>query len=335
MKILVTGASGFLGLNILRQLSISRPEATIVAADLHAPSAEDLSALGRASRSIIFESLDVRDQGACLRLVAEVGTTHVIHAAAVTCSESAAIADDNTRKANLTGAENILKAATAAKLVQRCLLLSSSGVYSQRGGNVSCDEEDPLQLDNEYASSKRAAELLMNSYETAGGFVIAAARIAPAYGPFERSRATRPHVSLIRRLTDSLLENRPLRIGGTDCERDWTHSGDIAAALDCLLFSPRLSYRVYNVGSGVGVSARKIITLFAEKGLEVCWSDDAPDIVLDPKDGRKPLVIERLQHDTGFTPRFDICTGIADAIATESGRLPVAYGNYGQRKSTR
>lgn len=335
MKVLVTGASGFLGLNILRQLSMSRPHATIVAADLHAPTAEDLSALGRAGRSILFESLDVRDQSACLRLVAEIGTTHIIHAAAVTFSESTATADENTRQANLTGAENILKAATAGKLVQRCLLLSSSGVYSQRGGNVSCDEEDPLQLDSEYASSKRAAELLMNSYEAAGGFVIAAARIAPAYGPFERSRATRPHVSLIRRLTDSLLEGRPLRIAGTDCERDWTHSSDIAAALDCLLFSPRLNYRVYNVGSGVGVSARKIIALFAEKGLEVYLSEDAPDIVLNSRDGRKPLAIERLQHDTGFTPRFDICTGIADVITTESTRLPVGHENHLQRKSTR
>jgi UDP-glucose 4-epimerase len=330
VRILVTGASGFLGLNVLKQLSESRPQAAIVAADLHRPASEELAALGDAARSVVFKPLDVGDPEACLRLVADIDATHILHAAAVTLTEETAAAVDLTKRVNLQGTDNILKAAAAAKTVQRCLFLSSSGVYAQTGDNPACAEDDPLRLDSEYASSKGAAELRMNSYE-AGAFVVASARVSPVYGPFERSRDTRPRVSLIRRLLDFLLDGRPIRIGGADLSRDWTHAADIAAALEALLVSPRLNHRVYNVGSGSSASAREVVALFIEAGLQVRWTDEAPDIFLDPRDSRKPLAIMRLQRDTGFAPRFDIRAGIAAAIAAESARR-AGYGIHRQEK---
>jgi UDP-glucose 4-epimerase len=331
MRILVTGASGFLGLNLLKHLAESHPQA-VLAADLHAPVAEDLDGLGHTARTTVFEALDVRDPEACLRLVVGSGATHIVHAAAVTLTEETVAAVDLTRDVNLQGAENILAAAKAAKTVQQCLLVSSSGVYCQSGGNPSCGEDDPLQLNNEYASSKRAAELRMHSYEAAGGFVVAAARVSPVYGPFERRRDTRPRISLICRLLDFLLDGRPIRIGGTDFSRDWTHAADIAGALEAVLSSPRLNHRIYNVGSGSGVSAREIIAIFIEAGLEVRWTDASPDIFLDPRDSRKPLAIERLQHDTGFAPRFDIRAGISDTIAAESARRTAGNEIHWQEK---
>jgi nucleoside-diphosphate-sugar epimerase len=97
--------------------------------------------------------------------------------------------------------------------------------------------------------------------------------------------------------------------------RDWTHASDVAAALDGLLFAPKLKHRIYNVSAGESMSAREIIALFVERGLKVCLTPDArqADIVLDERDSRRPLAIERLRQDTGFVPRFNILSGI-DAL---------------------
>jgi nucleoside-diphosphate-sugar epimerase len=303
MKILVTGASGFLGLNLLQHVAQAHPDATLIAADLHPPEPEVRAA------PIVFQALDVRDPRACLDVLASHRPTHIVHAAAVTLTELTADAVRLTHSVNFQGTENLLQAARAAESVQTCLLLSSSGVYSQTSDAAVCDEDHPLDLRDAYARSKREAEMLM------GDFSIVAARIGPAYGPFERPRATRPRVSLIRRLLDFLQSGRPVRVAGTDVCRDWTHAADIAAGLDGLLFSPTLKHRIYNVSSGRPVSAREVLEILIEQGLQVQWtSDDDADIVLDPLDSRKPLVIERLRRDTGFKPRFDFRTGLASLI---------------------
>jgi nucleoside-diphosphate-sugar epimerase len=297
MKILVTGAGGFLGLNLLRHLAQAHPEATIIAADLHPLEPE-----------AIFQALDVRDPRACLDVLASHRPTHIVHGAAVTLTEETPAAAELTRNVNFQGTENVLRAALAAGSVQRCVLLSSSGVYSQNS-DAACDEDHPLDLRDAYTKSKRGAEMLM------GDLPVVAARIGSAYGPFEHPRATRPRVSLIRRLLDFLHAGRPVRVAGTDFCRDWTYAMDIAAGLDGLLFSPTLNHRIYNVSSGWPVSAREVLEILIEQGLQVEWTrDEEADMVLDPRDSRKPLSIERLRRDTGFQPRFDFRTGLASLI---------------------
>jgi nucleoside-diphosphate-sugar epimerase len=309
MRILVTGASGFLGLNVVRHLAVAHPQATILGVDLHPPCEHDL---GDAE----FARLDIRDPQSCRGLLRRAQPTHLLHAAAVTLAESTPESDCLTYAVNHQGAINLLEAAVASGSVERCVILSSSGVYDQQADGP-CDEDHPLDPRGAYAQAKRKAELRMTALEASGGFPIVAARVGPVYGRFERSRSTRPRVSLIQQLLDALADGREVRVNGTDMHRDWTHAEDIAAALDGLLFAPELHHRIYNVSTGESVSARQIIALLAERGLRVRWTSDpdAAGISLDPTESRKPLVIARLVRDTGFHPRFDIRAGLADLIA--------------------
>jgi nucleoside-diphosphate-sugar epimerase len=304
MRILVTGASGFLGLNLVRYFTKAHPQATILGVDLHPPCEHD-----PATHSV---ELDIRDPQACRDLLQRAQPTHLLHAAAVTLAESTPESDSLTFAVNYRGTINVLEAALACKSVERCVILSSSGVYSQLAYGP-CDEDHPLDLTGAYAQAKRQTELRMAALEAIGGFPIVAARIGPVYGRFERSRSTRPRVSLIQQLLDARTEARELRITGTDMHRDWTHSQDIAAALDALLFTPQLHHRIYNVSAGESLSARAIVALLIEHGLKVRWTHDPDpaDLRLDPRDSRKPLVIARLVRDTGFHPR----AGLADLLA--------------------
>jgi nucleoside-diphosphate-sugar epimerase len=282
MTILVTGANGFIGVNLVRHLTVAHPDAEIVAVDV--------------------ETLDVRDREACFALFQRVQPTHFVHAAAVTLAEDTS--DQWMRDVNLAGTANVLAAATT---VRRGVILSSSGVYGAPDG-LACDEGHELNPVGAYACAKRDAEMLLAD----GCFPVVAARVGPVYGPFERSSVTRPRTSPIRQLLDALLEGRAVRIAGGDMHRDWTHAADIAAALDGLLFAPKLNHRIYNVSAGESISARAIIEIFVERGLQVCWESDPrqADIVLKESDSRGPLVIERLRQDTGFQPRVDVRSGI-------------------------
>ena len=71
----------------------------------------------------------------------------------------------------------------------------------------------------------------MTLREATLGFPIVAARVGPVYGPFERMRPSRPRTSIIQQLLAALLQERTVRIGGSDMHRDWTHASDVAAAL--------------------------------------------------------------------------------------------------------
>ncbi len=317
MTILVTGASGFLGVNLIRHLATTHPLSAIVAADCHGPSHQDQAAIEAAAGRVTFETLDVCDALACREVLERTRPTHVLHAAAVTLSDKTTAAIDRTWAVNLHGTIHLLEAVIAMKSVQRCVVLSSSGVYSQPEDEVPCNEDHSLDLSSTYASSKREVELRLPALEAAAGFPIVAARVGPAYGPLERQRPSRPRVSLVQQLLGCLIERRPAVIAGSDVFRDWTHAADIAAALDGLLFSPLLRHRIYNVSSGLPVSARDLISLFAERGLQVRWTSSVEEaaIVLDPQDSRKPLVTARLQQDTGFHPGFTMRAGLADLIA--------------------
>jgi UDP-glucose 4-epimerase len=313
VTVLVTGSSGFLGLNILRHFAALRPDIDLVAADLYPPGAEELVLVGDRKQRTRFVALDVSDRSACEALMMQVRPTHILHAAAVTVDDQ-----ECTTKVNLHGTANLLDAAVLAGSVERCILLSSSGLYSQDEQNSSCSEDDELNLRSHYARTKRQAEMLMPAYEAAGSFAVAAARVGPVYGPFERERVTRPRVSLIGRLLAHYRDGRAISIAGSEMHRDWTYAADVAAALDRLLFAPALRHRVYNVSAGVSYSAREVVQLFERAGLAVRWVSvgEYSDLVLDPEQGRKPLEIGRLITDTDFKPRFNLQSGIADMIAS-------------------
>lgn len=269
--------------------------------------------------NVVQRTPDIRDAGACLRLMRAVRPTLVVHAAAVTRSEDPAL----LQAVNVLGTANLLDSLMAAGTVERCLLISSSAVYGAALDARPCDEEHPLDLRGEYARSKWQAEQMFAVREDMSGIPMLAARVGPCYGPGERSGTFRPRMSLIGTLATALKEQRSIRVAGSDCSRDWTHVDDVARAISLLLNAPVLRHRIYNVSSGVAVSARRVLELFVNHDLQVqCASggsgDSLPaDVTLAPRDSRKPMILERLRTDTGFVPSVSIEAGIVDVVKAQ------------------
>ena len=129
MRILLTGAGGFVGSNVAGVLAATlggmpaaggEPGARLIAADLAPPGEETRRLLAPVADRITWVTLDVRDREALRALVAREGVTHIVHGAAITAlpEEEAARAVDVV-DVNLGSTINVLSVAAAAPLHRR------------------------------------------------------------------------------------------------------------------------------------------------------------------------------------------------------------------------
>lgn len=303
MIVFVTGAGGFVGNALVAHLARVHPDEAIHASDLATPQARS---------GVTGHKLDVTDRVAVDALLGCLRPDLVIHAAALT--RTAAEDRLSVFDVNMTGTLNVVHAADRNG-AKRIVVASSSGVYADHRAPVR-HEDDPLDVGNAYAASKRAAEGIAATY---GGVAV---RIGPVYGPHEAPRPSRPRISAVGRMLDHLRRDAPLAICGGAVTRDWTHVDDIAAGIDALARTPALRHQVYNLSSGTSESLSAVAAEFARHGLSVSETEDPEeaDIVQSPQDARPALSLERLVSDTGFSARHTIRTGIASAIAAENAQ---------------
>lgn len=307
MKILITGAAGFVGSHVVARIAARFPDAAIVTADLIEPGEAALAAWNSPTRLIECRRLDVTDRAAVQALIAETRPSHVVHAAAVT----PVLEEEMARPArildvNFGGTLNVVDAATALPGLARLLVFSSAAVY----GNAS-DLPDPisetttLRPTTLYGIAKAAGEDLVRRYASLRGVSAVNVRIAGAYGQLERPSGSRDRMSQIHRLARAVTERRAVSVHGPDVPRDWVHADDIGDAVAGLLAAPALAHDVYNIGSGRVVGWHETVRRFAEAGLDVRWAGEAEqaDVALAASESRPALAIDRLRTEIGYAPR--------------------------------
>ena len=318
MHILVTGAFGFIGLNLVRLLA-SYPDVTITAADLRAPDPAMLAFLSPVMERVEIVMLDVTDRVATHAVMDAVQPTHIIHAAAITPSPDLEKSNPTTVvDTNLNGVINVLDAVRDATSVERVVMVSSSGVYGSAGVGERQLEEGPLALGGLYAITKYCGELLAARYGQLGGAMIASLRLPPVYGPMERASMSRPRISQVAALLQALKNGQHVKVANPSVARDWTHVEDIARGTWALLTAEKWNHAVYNVSFGARIPFNEVVECFMAHGLSAEWTDDpaAADILVPPESARLPLDIHRLQTDTNFVPSIDIAAGVARLLAS-------------------
>lgn len=301
---LVTGGCGFVGAHIAAALAGS---GDVIAADVQPWDAAVERALATLRERLTYAPLDVRDRDALHALITDRQVTHIVHAAAVTAPDTAANAP-LVVGVNLSGAIHVLDLALEAPSVERVLTVSSSGVYGAQPSTHTQREDDPLVLNSLYSITKVSTERLAARYAELSGKPMASVRLPAVYGPWERSRASRPHTSTLRRLMDALAAGQPIRVAGPDIANDWTYAPEIGAGVRALLLAPQWSHAVYNLSTGVPVTFRAAVDTFAARGLRATWVDEPADadIAMRPEQARAPLATARLEQDAGFRPTLTL-----------------------------
>ena len=161
MRVLVTGAAGFIGSNLVHYLRQQRPSWQIVALDLltYAGNIDNISELVN-SGSIIFERQDIVDASAIKEVFDRFGFELVFHLAAESHVDRSIMSAQEFVRTNVLGTQNLLDAALACK-TKKFVHISTDEVYGSLGPEGRFSETTPLDPTSPYAASKASSDLMV------------------------------------------------------------------------------------------------------------------------------------------------------------------------------
>lgn len=306
MKILLTGADGFIGSHLAERLvSDGHTVRALVMYD----------ALGRAGLlpaglDLEVFPCDIRDRGRCQAAVQ--GREVVLHLAALVgipwsyCSPAAYV------QTNVQGTLNLLEAAVQCG-VGRFIHTSSSEVYGT-ARSVLMTEDHALRAQSPYAATKIAADQLALSYHYSFGLPVSIIRPFNTYGPRQSLRAVIPTI-----IAQLLYGRDEIKLGSLKPTRDFTYIDDLVAAYVAMLASDDCFGEVVNIGSGFAISVRNL----AETINVMINGPDIPIIINRDPSRRRPWAgeVKRLCADASkakrmlsWLPAHDLEQGLVKTI---------------------
>ncbi len=249
-KIVVTGASGFLGSHLVEHLVTHGAR---VRAFIHYNSRNDRGLLELVDETILGEvevvTGDLQDQEA-VRLALK-GCEIVFHLGALVAIPYSYLHPLNFVQTNILGTTHVLNAALAHG-VGRLVHTSTSEAYGTAQYQP-MDEKHPLVAQSPYAASKIAADKLAESYYLSFGLPVATIRPFNAYGPRQSARAVIPTIIA------QALSQDVIRLGATSPRRDFTYVSDtIEGFLRIAECDPAIG-QVVNLGCGQAVPISDIV----------------------------------------------------------------------------
>ncbi|WP_440083405.1 dTDP-glucose 4,6-dehydratase [Streptosporangium sp. LJ11] len=308
MKLLVTGAAGFIGSAYARMLTDSRgpdaPHVTVLDKLTYAGDLSNLGDLVEGHPRLRFVRGDICDAELVGKLMTE--TDQVVHFAAESHVDRSIAGAGDFVRTNVVGTQTLLDAALRHG-VRRFVHVSTDEVY----GSVehgSWTEDSPLDPRSPYSASKAAADLLVLSYHHTHGLDVRITRASNTYGPRQFPEKVIP--LFVTNLLDG--ERVPLYGDGRNV-REWLHVEDHCRGVDLARTAGRPG-EVYNLGGGVELTNRELTErLLAAFGAD--WSRVRPVPDRKGHDLRYSLDSGKARTELGYRPRHDFARGLADTVA--------------------
>lgn len=321
MRYLVTGAAGFIGHNLIRQL-LARGD-TVFGIDnlnnyydpaLKKARREDLI---QQSEQFEFKQADFASIESLNAAVAQEGFDGIIHLGAQPGVRYSLENPHAYIQSNIVGHLNMLEVARIRKVPM--VYASSSSVY---GGNkdvpfrVEDRVDHPVSL---YAATKRADELMSETYSHLYRIPLTGLRFFTVYGPWGRPDMA-PWL-----FTSAILEGRPIKVFNHGALwRDFTYIDDIITGVIACIDNPPVDdgrekaggsiapHRLYNIGNN---QSERLMDFIDE--IEKAVGREAIKEMVDMQPGdveRTWANIDAIQRDLGYAPRTPISVGIPEFV---------------------
>lgn len=337
-RVLVTGAAGFIGANLVLRLLQGNEVSRVVGIDnlndYYDPAIKDwrLSEIRAAAEQDEsrwkFVRGDIADAQTVKELFAEEKPELVVNLAAQAGVRYSITNPDAYIQSNLIGFYNILEACRhsydSGEGVQHLVYASSSSVYgTNRKVPFSTEDkvDDPVSL---YAATKKSNELMAHAYSKLYNIPSTGLRFFTVYGP-----AGRPDMAYFG-FTDKLRAGKTIQIFNYgNCSRDFTYVDDIVEGIVRVMQGapekkngedglPLPPYAVYNIGGGRPVSLLDFVTILQEElvragVLPKDYDFEAHKKLVPMQPGDVPVTYadtEALERDFGYRPEIDLRTGL-------------------------
>ena len=233
-KILITGATGFIGTHLIPQLIKNHKIVGISKNKI------------KSSKNFISSSINITNEN----LKIKNKFTDIIHMAAHSDVTYCNLNPTKCYELNVKSTQKMLE--IARKNDSNFIFLSSSHVY---GNPIKQPiiEDSLCNPSTHYASSKRMSEILCETYAKTYGLNIQVARLFSVYGPKS------PKSNLIFNIIDQIINNSKIILGNTYPKRDFIFISDVIMGLIKILNSKKKGFQVYNLGSGKSMSVENVV----------------------------------------------------------------------------
>ena len=316
-RILVTGASGFVGGWLLPALAETLPGGSEILA-----TCRDEIATGRLPR-VRTVRLDITDRDAVRRVAGEWKPTGIVHLAALAnvpeASRNARAAWDVNLGGTLNLAEAVRESGIAARMVFAGTAEVYGGTFATQSGAL--DETAILEPANTYAATKAAADLALGQLARDG---LEAVRFRPFNhtGPGQGEGFVLPAFAAQIARIEAGRQEPVLRVGNLDAKRDFLDVRDVVAGYVLALMAPAVQPgRIFNLASGRSVRIGDMLeTLLGAARLPIKVEVDPAR--MRPSDIPETLGrAERARAELGWIPRIVIETTLADVLADWRSRI--------------
>lgn len=241
MRIIVTGAAGFIGSAYVRQVLANHPEDEVIGLDLltYAGNLANLTEV-EGNPNFRFVQGDIADRDLVDGLVADAGA--VVNFAAETHVDRSLLDPEAFARANVVGVNNLLDA--VKRHGRRMVQVSTDEVYGHIADGKHSVETDRLQPRSPYAAAKAGGEFMCQAFHVSYGTDVVITRGSNTIGPRQYPE------KLVPLFVTNALRDLPLPVYGDGMQmRDWLYVDDHAAGID-LVLRKGTSGEAYNVGVG-------------------------------------------------------------------------------------
>jgi UDP-glucuronate 4-epimerase len=315
MRILVTGAAGFIGMHLA--LRLRTDGADVVGVDSFDPYYDVSLKHDRAARlaaaGVTCSALDLADQGPTAALFRAGRFSHVVHLAAQPGVRYSLINPAAYLRNNVDAFGTVLEGCRHTG-VGHLVYASSSSVYGASHKLPFSEDQNVDHPVSVYAATKRADELLAHSYSHLYRLPATGLRFFTVYGPWGR-----PDMAPML-FTRSILEGQPIKVFNFGkMRRDFTYVDDIVEGIVRLLALPPAEpqgtapHTIYNIGNHDAIELESFIG-----ELERLLGRRAVKEYLPMQAGDVPATfasVDRLAAATGFAPTTPIAEGLARFVA--------------------
>lgn len=308
MRILVTGAAGFIGSNYVRRLlggdypAYDGAEVVVLDKLTYAGNEANLASAAGNSR-YWFVRGDICDAPLVADLMKD--TDVVVHFAAESHVDRSITGSADFVLTNVLGTQVLLQAALEAG-VRRFVHVSTDEVYGSIDEG-SWTEEHPLLPNSPYSATKASSDLLARAFHRTHGLPVCVTRCSNNYGPHQFPEKVVPL------FITNLMEGRKVPLYGDGLNvRDWLHVDDHCRGIQLVAEGGKPG-EVYNIGGGTELNNRELTTRLLE-AMGADWS--SVEMVIDRKghDRRYSVDISKITGELGYQPTVSFEDGLAATV---------------------
>jgi NAD dependent epimerase/dehydratase len=315
IKVLVTGAGGFIGSHLTEELVRQGEE---VRTFVRYNSRDERGLLEELPKEVQrqFEVVtgDLKDPDGVRKAVR--GCSRVFHLAALIAIPYSYVHPFDYVQTNVVGTAHLLNACLEEGSIQRIIHTSTSEVYGT-AHYVPIDEKHPLQAQSPYSASKIGADKLVESYYLSFGLPVATLRPFNTFGPRQSLRA------IIPTILSQALGDKNIRLGNTNPRRDFLFVKDTVRGFIELGKCDGAIGRAVNIGTGrdvsIGELVKKILRLTGkEREIEI----EDQRIRPEKSEVMQLLSDTRLaQNLFGWEPKYTLEEGLKETMEWYRGNL--------------